>query len=147
MAIFQLFDHEKKEDSFTETFDQGDSREDTPSKSRLFSTLITRFCFFLLLLADGAWFLYNILLLTLSFLGFCLTLGKSTFFKRWTQKFWLQFRRSLICGLSLSIGLFSPPFGIMVACSYFLMYDKAGMEEVVPAPLQAQFKDIFKTEK
>ena len=67
--------------------------------------------------------------------------------ERMLAKAALNMRRSIVCSLALFVGLFSPPFGIMVACTYFLMYDKAGMEEVVPAPLQAQFKDIFNTEK
>ena len=52
-------------------------------------------------------------------------------------------RRALVCGLSLLIAICSPAFGIMVACTYFLMYDKEGIEEVVPASLQDQFTSFF----
>jgi len=31
----------------------------------------------------------------------------------------------------------------MVACTYFLMYDKKGIDEVVPGPIRAQFKELF----
>ncbi|MBI3236532.1 MAG: hypothetical protein HYZ48_02320 [Chlamydiales bacterium] len=62
----------------------------------------------------------------------------------WNQRMWLTVKRSLVCGLSLFITLFSPAFGIMIACTYFLMYDKTGIEEVVPASLQSQFKEFFK---
>jgi hypothetical protein len=33
----------------------------------------------------------------------------------------------------------------MIACTYFVMYDKEGIEEVVPASLQEQFKEFFQT--
>lgn len=145
MAIYQLFEDEKKE-SFTETFEQGEAVLKKQEKGgHLFSTLITRFCFLLLLVADSAWLIYNALMLVFLSIGVAATFGKVAIFKKMLIKSSLHFRRSLICALSLFIGLFSPPFGIMVACTYFLMYDKAGMEEVVPATLQAQFKDIFKT--
>lgn len=147
MAIYQLFDQEKKE-NYTETFEHIESTtEKSSGKSRIFSTLITRFCFFLLLLADMAWLLYNVIILGITLFFFLLTAGKKIFFKNRLRRCILQLCRSAVCGLSLFVGLFCPPFGIMVACTYFLMYDKAGMEEVVPGPLQAQFKDIFKTDK
>jgi membrane glycosyltransferase len=147
MAIYQLFEEEKKE-SFTETFERSEPLNKKKEKSgHFFSTMITRFCFLLLLIADTAWFVYNCLTLLLAAIGLMVTAGKIAFFKKMFNRCALHFRRSLICWLSLFIGLFSPPFGIMVACTYFLMYDKAGMEEVVPATLQAQFKDIFKTDR
>ncbi len=140
MAIFQLFEEETTE-RFNETFDASDMQ--LKGKSRLFSTILTRFCFLLLLFADLAWLVYNSLLLSIAIVGVVLTGGKVPFFRRFLRRFGLHFRRSLVCGLSLFVGLFCPPFGIMVACTYFLMYDKTGMEEVVPASLQSQFKDIF----
>lgn len=146
MAIYQLFDQEKKE-TFTETFEYVEESADKGSKrSHFFSTLVTRFCFFLLLIADMAWFVYNTLMFCFTCLLICITLGKKQRCKKMLRRSLLQLCRSAICGLSLFVGLFSPPFGIMIACTYFLMYDKAGMEEVVPGPLQAQFKDIFKTD-
>lgn len=147
MAIYQIFE-EVKNETFTETFEQHEPiKQKKEGSGHLFSTLVTRFCFLLLLIADTVWIAYNALVLLLATLGLLLSAGKSAFFKRLLKKTTLHFRRSVTCGLALFVGLFSPPFGIMVACTYFLMYDKAGMEEVVPAPLQAQFKDIFKTER
>ncbi len=147
MAIYELFDQEKKE-SFTETFEHVEEKfEKKEGKRHFFSTLVTRFCFLLLLIADAAWLVYNILLIFIATLLVLLSGGKSAACKKMFFRAALHLRRSVVCGLSLFIGLFSPPFGIMVACTYFLMYDKAGMEEVVPAPLQAQFKDIFKTDR
>ncbi|NGX27205.1 MAG: hypothetical protein K940chlam6_01138 [Chlamydiae bacterium] len=145
MAIYELFDQEKKE-NFTETFEHVEEST-KKGKSHFFSTLVTRCCFFLLLIADSAWLLYNSAILILATLLFLISGGKNSTFKKMLTKAALNMRRSVVCALALFIGLFSPPFGIMVACTYFLMYDKAGMEEVVPAPLQAQFKDIFNTDK
>lgn len=147
MAIYQLFDSEKKE-TFTETFEYvEESANKEIGRGRLFSTLVTRFCFLLLLLADSAWFIYNVAALCFTSLLFCITGGRKEKCRKMLTRSILQLCRSAVCGLSLFVGLFSPPFGIMIACTYFLMYDKAGMEEVVPGPLQAQFKDIFKTDK
>lgn len=147
MAIYQIYEEVKKE-TFTETFEHPEpTLQKNESRGHLFSTIVTRFCFLLLLVADTLWIAYNILVLLLATTGLLLSAGKNSFFKRILNKSSLHFRRSVTCGLSLFIGLFSPPFGIMVACTYFLMYDKAGMEEVVPAPLQAQFKDIFKADR
>jgi len=147
MAIYQIFE-EVKSESFTEAFDKIEPTEEKKGgKSHFFSTFITRFCFLLLFAADTLWIAYNSILFLAALIGMLLTGGKNLFFKKIVSKSALHFRRSVTCGLALLIGLFSPPFGIMVACTYFLMYDKAGMDEVVPAPLQAQFKDIFKAEK
>ena len=141
MAIYQLFE-EEKDIQFTETFESAASSH-TKGKGGLFSTIITRFCFLLLVVADAAWLVFNTLCVALALSATILTWGKVSFFKKRLRRFALHWRRSVVCGLALLVGLFSPPFGIMVACTYFLMYDKAGMDEVVPAPLQAQFKEIF----
>ena len=145
MAIYQ-FNEEEKKQSFTETFEKADADGDKSGRRALFSTLVTRFCFLLLLVADSAWLLYNTAMLTLSAIAYLVTGGKNRVVKRLFHRFSLHFRRSAVCALALMVGLFSPPFGIMIACTYFLMYDKAGMEEVVPATLQAQMKDIFRTD-
>lgn len=143
MAIYQLFEQEKKE-TFTDTFDSRDLPFEKPKKGGLFSTLVTRFCFFLLLLVDTAWFFWNLFMISLALTVFAITLGKFSPFKKFLIRSFLHLRRSVVCYLALLIGLFSPSFGIIVACTYFLMYDKEGMQQVVPTPLQAQFKDIFK---
>lgn len=140
MAIYQLFEQENKREEFSEI--RKIPVEKLGSKN-FFSTLVTRLCFFLLLLADSLWFVYNTALLLLCCSLSLLTLCR---WKKGVTYFALQFRRSALCALALFVGLFSPPFGIMVACTYFLMYDKEGMEAVVPTSLQSQFKDMFKAE-
>lgn len=139
MAIYDLFEQQERLDTFVKT-------EATPTedkKSLFVSSLLTRGCFFLLWLASAAWIVYSTFFLLLSCIGFCASGGKLLLFRRGVKKFFLMFRRSVISWISLAMGLFCPPFGIMVACTYFLMYDKAGMDEVIPASFQAQVKDIF----
>ena len=85
---------------------------------------------------------YALVLLSYSLIGLLCTGGKVPHFKTFSDKYWISLRRSLVCGVSLLITLFSPAFGIMVACTYFLMYDKSGIEEVVPVSLQSQFKEF-----
>jgi hypothetical protein len=76
-----------------------------------------------------------------------LTAGRVGYFNSLGGKAWVSLRRSLVCGVSLFIALFNPAFGIMIACTYFLMYDKSGIEEVVPSSLQSQFKEFFPGEE
>lgn len=142
MAIYELFERETTEE---EVFDDFHRAAEEESKSRFFSTLVTRLTFLLLLTADLAWLCYNTLMMVLFAVLHMITGKRFQRLSTLLNQFALSFRRSSVCGLALLVGLFSPPFGIMVACTYFLMYDKAGMDEVVPAPLQAQFKDIFKS--
>lgn len=138
MAIHELFE---KESPKQEVFDEFVKEKVT--KGYFFSTLLTRFCFFLLIVADLIWFMWSVFAFLFFLVLNLVTFSRFSFINRSFMKSLLSFRRSIVCGLALFIGLFSPPFGIMVACTYFLMYDKSGMDEVVPAPLQAQFKDIF----
>lgn len=139
MAIHELFDREECEEISEES-----PLSTEGNKGHLFSTLVTRFCFLLLLLADCIWLIYNAVMTLVFALVYLATGGRIVWFGKRMRQSALNCRRSVVCALALIVGLFSPPFGIMVACTYFLMYDKAGMDEVVPAPLQSQFKDIFK---
>lgn len=148
MAIYDIFEPEEPEGEEQLELDLGPgesgAEEETFSKrDRLFSTLVARLFFLLLFVADVAWIVYSVLLFSLSLLGYFGTLCKFPFLKESAGGFWVSIKRSCVCGLSLFLALFSPAFGIMVACTYFLMYDKAGIEEVVPASLQAQFKEFF----
>jgi hypothetical protein len=85
----------------------------------------------------------NIVIALASSVGMIVTWGRSAILRRWGKRSLLNIRRSLACGLGLIIGLIAPSFGIMVACTYFLMYDKKGIDEVVPGPIRAQFKELF----
>ncbi|MES2122276.1 MAG: hypothetical protein V4492_05810 [Chlamydiota bacterium] len=113
------------------------------ARDRFFSTLVTRLFFFLLLLGDCFWTVYALFLFLFASVGSALTMKKVRYFCTLKETAWISLRRALVCGISLFIALFSPAFGIMVACTYFLMYDKSGIEEVVPASLQSQFREFM----
>jgi hypothetical protein len=113
-------------------------------KDRFFSSLTARVLFFLLFVGDICWGIYALsLVLTLGSLNL-LTGGKIGVLDRFFQKNWISLKRSGICGVSLFISLFSPALGIMIACTYFMMYDKKGIQEVVPRSLQDQFQEFLK---
>ena len=113
-----------------------------PGKDRFFSSLTARVLFFLLLLGDIAWAIWTLLKIT-TLLLFCFFASS----RKKLGKAWLALKRACVCGVSLVIALFSPALGIMVACTYFLMYDKSGIHEVVPKSLQDQFQDFIKESK
>lgn len=112
-------------------------------RGQIFSAIAARLFFALLAVADLLWICYSFVLLTFSLIGFACTGGKVPYFKALSEKAWVTLRRSLVCGVSLLIALFNPAFGIMIACTYFLMYDKTGIEEVIPTSLQSQFKEFL----
>lgn len=117
--------------------------EQKKEKSSFFSILNTRFFFLLLLAADSLWLVF--LVGKISLCGFLqlLCIGSSSVLQKSLLKSWIAFKRALVCGLSLCVSFFSPSFGMMIGCAYFLMYDKRGIEEVIPKSLQEQFKEII----
>lgn len=117
--------------------------EQKKEKSSFFSVLNTRFFFLLLLIADFVWLV--LLLCKISLCGFLqiLCMGSSSVLQRALLKSWIALKRAVVCGLSLCVSFFSPSFGMMIGCAYFLMYDKRGIEEVIPKSLQEQFKEII----
>jgi hypothetical protein len=147
MAIYDFSKADKAEAPFMreESFSKEDlgSQQQASFRSRFLSSLTTRLFIFLLLIADLLWVFYSLALLGISLLGKLLFVGKARSFQELGDHAWVSLRRSLVCGVSLFIALFNPSFGIMIACTYFLMYDKSGIEEVVPSSLQSQIKEFF----
>jgi hypothetical protein len=131
-----------EEENFAEP-KQGVEETSSSPRGRFFSSLAARLFFLILWIADLLWAGYALVLVCLSLLVIALSWGKWNYFKQLREQAWLSLRRSLVCGVSLFLALFSPSFGIMIACTYFLMYDKSGIEEVVPSSLQTQFKEFF----
>src|SRR5689334_3663272 len=117
------------------------------AKDRFFSSMTTRVLFFLLLVGDAAWLLWTFTKLAVVIPLFLILLAKPRRLKQAIENSWLSLKRAGMCGVSLLIALFSPALGIMVACTYFLMYDKAGIQDVVPRSLQDQFQDFLKESK
>lgn len=157
MTIYNIYDYSEKSSSklnskeARKTMEKvelaeakvGFQEEKASKKDRFFSSLAARFFFLLLLVADVFWGVYVILSLALITTLHLITLRKFSLLQRLLLKFFLSFKRFLVCGLSLFVALFTPALGIMFACTYFLMYDKEGIEEVVPSSLQSQFKEFF----
>lgn len=112
-------------------------------RDRIFSTVTARMLFFLLLLADILWGIYVLFLFLMLSIAALVTCLRVRAFKQVAAFYWLSIKRAAVCAVSLFLALFSPGFGIMIACTYFLMYDKEGLEEVVPTSLQSQFQDFF----
>ncbi len=161
MAIYNIFDFYEKVHSEkifgergskidpeafkTNRIDENFIPASESSNDRVFSAIAARLFFFLLLIADLIWGVYS-LIACLAKLALCL----ASFFqipplKRSLFRSYLSFKRAVVCGLALMIALFSPALGIMFSCMYFLMYDKNGVDEVVPSSLREQFKEIFPT--
>lgn len=152
MAIYEIFNGDKGEAAEDDSLMQGELFEHLEGfegdqndsfKDRILSTLFARTFFFLLLLADVLWGAYVVLFFLFSSLLLLATGGRSLFFKRVQARYFLSLKRFFVCGISLFVALFSPALGVMFACTYFLMYDKKGIDEIVPGILQAQFKEFF----
>jgi len=139
MTIYDISDAEKKQQKAEEAAQE----KKISKKDQLFSSLAARLFFALLLLADIFWAVYAITLWIISFSLAFVSGFKISFLRKAVSSFWLSVKRALVCGLSLFIALISPAFGIMIACTYFLMYDRVGIEEVVPQSLQEQFKEFL----
>ena len=160
MPIYDIFEHvdkrTKQDDSAASHISlspqsseftlREDKETKTPSaKHALFTTIAARLFFLMLLFVDIAWGFFSLVLFICSLIGNVCTGFKLLKLKKIFQKKWLNIKRSLVCGLSLFVAIISPALGTMFACTYFLMYDKKGIEEVVPSILQDQFKEFFKT--
>lgn len=115
-------------------------------RDQIFSALAARLFFLLLLIANLLWIGYALIRLVVALIGRAVTGGKTSYFTLLSEKTWICARRSFVCGVSLLVALCSPAFGVMIACTYFLMYDKSGIEEVVPSSLQSQFKEFLPKE-
>lgn len=116
---------------------------DTP-KEKFASGFMARALFFILMIMDLGWLIFSLasVLIALSF-HLCL-LGRSKTTMRWMAKSFLSVRRATVCFIALTFALFCPGFGITVACAYFLMFDRSGIDECIPASLKSQFQEFFK---
>lgn len=151
MAIYDFSKSEKNELKTSPVPERSYYEEEAPAEAssspiergRFFSALAARLFFVLLLVADLIWASYALTRFLFALIANAVTAGKNPSLKSLREKSWVSLRRSLVCGVSLFISAFHPAFGIMIACTYFLMYDKSGIEEVVPSSLQSQFKEFF----
>ena len=156
MAIYNIFDYTEKA-SLSGSYDEKRARERThleeaklgfheekgSLRDRVLSSLGARFFFFLLLIADLCWGIYILAGLVSLFSLSLMTFFKLNFLTTCLSRFYLSLKRFSVGALALTVALVSPALGIMFACTYFLMYDKEGIDEVVPSFLRDQFKDFF----
>ena len=117
--------------------------KDSQGKSTLFSSFAARLLFLLLLFADVIWGVYTTALLGVVLVLNCLTGFYFDAMRRFQMRRYLSLKRSLVCAVALVVALFSPALGTMFACTYFLMYDKKGVEEFVPGMFREQFREFF----
>lgn len=158
MAIYDIFEYvEKKRDveellcssgdlhrHFSDMqFSKGRGEQLEDTKGSLFSSIAARLFFFMLLVVDLCWGILSTLLLLLFFVCNLILCFKNYRLKKRFFHYWLSIKRAFVCGISLFVALFSPALGTMFACTYFLMYDKKGIEEIVPSVLQDQFREFF----
>ena len=153
MPIYDIFEHvERQKESGDPKIDLSthisdmtlnESTDALEEKGQLFATIAARLFFFMLLLADIAWGIFSLVSLIASIVLNLAVGFKVTYLKTFFSRRYLNLKRSLICGVALIVSLFSPALGTMIACSYFLMYDKKGIQEVVPSVLQDQFQEFF----
>lgn len=155
MAIYNIFDYAEKQqdqhggpDPILDQVNLSEARigfEEKKAKrsDQFFSSLAARSFFVLLLIADILWGAYVLCLLCVHLVLGILSLFKVPTVNQWLKKSFLNVKRFMVCALSLFVAIISPALGIMFACTYFLMYDKDGIEEIVPTSLQSQFKEFF----
>lgn len=121
-----------------------ESKKESAMFLRSFSSFMyTRLCILFLLCLDVIWFGFLFCKMTIYTFLQILFVWSSTSFKESFIKSCISIRRSLVCGVCLILSFFSPALGIMVGCAYFLMYDKNGIEEVVPNVLKKQFGELL----
>jgi len=158
MAIYNIFDYYEKEmeerlkveesgpkidpNAFTTNHIGGEFAKES-GKSSLFSAIAARFFFLLLLVADLIWGVYSITALTVKLALHLATFGQIAPLKKSLLRSFLSVKRAIVSAIALMIAIFSPALGIMFSCMYFLMYDKSGVDEVVPASLRDQFRLLF----
>jgi hypothetical protein len=136
MAIYNLFEEVVPEHNQV-------SHDTEPKGDRFFSSIAARFFFLLLLIGDLFWLAYTLVRVVILLPLLMITCGRCVSLARGAGKVFLSLKRGLVSLLALFVSLFSPALGIMFACTYFLMYDRAGIDEVVPASLRPQFHSFM----
>ncbi len=141
MAIYRISDVAEKQHKVSHQAATPNEIPDLPGtqKEKFFSAVTARLFFFVLFLFDILWVGYAMITACISGIGKLATGSQVPFWVKWNLKAWITLKRASVCGISLLISLVSPSFGIMVACTYFFTYDQDGIDEVIPASLQAQF--------
>jgi len=109
----------------------------------ILSSISSRLFFVLLFALDLLWLVFSCIKIIVYALLRLALIGSSTAPRIGLAKGLLSLKRSLVCAVSLAVAFFSPGFGVMIGCAYFLMYDKQGIEDVIPGSLKEQFGRIL----
>jgi len=144
MAIYKLSDYDDSEPQkeAPKPIQEPSSEPQGSFKDRFLSSCTARLFFFFLFAVDAIWAAYSLTMGLVYMTLHLLTLCRFPLLKKKRSRTFLSLKRALVCGVALFVAIFSPALGIMFACSYFLMYDKEGIEEVVPASLRDQFREF-----
>ncbi len=150
MAIYNIFDYSEnhKEQAAPpkeEKIHQFEAK--APQRGRFFSSLAARFFFVILLMGDILWGVYASIQLIVGLTLNIITVFQFGKLRSFLVKALISLRRFLVCAFSLIVAVFSPSLGILFSCMYFMMYDKEGIDEVVPASLKEQFQEFFPLQK
>jgi hypothetical protein len=155
MTIYNIFDYAEnindthEGESFSSSMREKGSHRDnyiqdpTSKKDAFLSAFFARLFFLCLLSADILWGTVSFALFSIKLLANVLTLFRSKRLFTSLKKSTLAVKRSIVCFIALTIAIISPALGIMFSCMYFLMYDKNGVDEIVPASLKGHFKEIL----
>ncbi|MCH9811806.1 hypothetical protein K0U07_03470 [bacterium] len=152
MTIYNIFDYAETSNEFEDrtSFSQEGARrhqnyiqDPSSRKDRILSAVFARLFFLCLLVGDVFWGVFSLLSFTLKFSLNLLTFFRIKKLRKSLKSTLLALKRSFVCSIALTIAIISPALGIMFSCMYFLMYDKKGVDEIVPASLKGHFKEIL----
>lgn len=146
MAIYNIFDHVEKDQmtQISSSHERGEiPKEQRYRLDRFFSALTARLFFIFLFFADLLWGIYAITLFSFLLCLNTVTLFQCKILVSKLKSSFLSIKRFIICAFSLIIAIFSPSLGILFSCMYFMLYDRKGIEEVVPSSLREQFEDLI----
>ena len=153
MAIYNINDFRKKEPDnepkkvpkidYKAFYSRFESLKKQTDKPGIISSLLVRGFFLLLIFIDALWMVYSLTLMLLCFILKVICFGRVAVFNHYFQIEFKNLTRGSVCLVALLIALFNPALGIMFSCLYFMMYDRSGIEEIVPISLREQFKEYF----
>lgn len=155
MTIYNIFDYAETAETFDAPEDatafikdkvrKNDNyiQDPTSKKDAFFSAFFARMFFLCLLGADALWGAFSIVLFVVKLALNIITLFHVKPLVKSLKRSFLAIKRSIVCFIALTIALISPALGIMFSCMYFLMYDKNGVDEIVPSSLKSHFKEIL----
>lgn len=150
MTIYNIFDYAQEHCEFDNNYPREKERthdnyikNPESRKDAFLSAFFARLFFLCFLVIDAVWMVYSLITMPIKLCLCILTLFQIKPLNTSLKKSLLSLKRSVVCFLALLIAIISPGLGVMFSCMYFLMYDKKGVEEIVPTSLKTHFKEII----